>query len=654
MESKDSFNEFLKAFKIALNNAGVYFAEHPFFKQSVQTLQEKISLLFNQSYSIEIGISPNSLLFNDEYFKDDIAHKDLAAHFHRRMVSKITINKTVSVNELVSFLSVVSMPVKDLIAAGGFNKLLMQNQITNISIDELDYTQLLHSTEGDEGKDLWKFVINGVTGTRGETDQKKVNEVANNFSKIVKTFNAKDIKEDPNILKNMIKVASNLKANNDEEKFKEVSKEIVGFLLREKELIADDKLVSEIKDLFKDVDSSTLGDSLFEKEVVTKKLDPMVLEFFSKMLDFKKQQDMAEHVSKKAENAVNLHNDKAAQEKINNLFTTFDNKFISSAYKNMLKSFVRISAEESNLSYDPQTVTKHYNYLLVNLFNLEQKTDFVLSLAESQWQKIIEDGDFEMLKKFYLAINTAIENNSKNDKFLKFYQENQEKILEMVKKNMADNMDKFSDEDFMFFLDKLPMDKEDSYEYIRKIDVDDPSYLDALRIFMNLFPSYVDGIYSILKKKCKDIKTARDIISTLSECDSLGSVFCLKHIYSIVNPILKVDIIKTMDRLTEKDMDFIFDVLKNGGFFPKREAVKMLLSQPEEAQKKAAHILLVFFNPLGFRNRLLMENLRIVEAGNLYNSLDVLRELNNKFFFFWEKAVKDKIKQLIERFSDAK
>ncbi|MFW6140573.1 MAG: hypothetical protein ACOC5S_04380 [Acidobacteriota bacterium] len=193
MNREESIKAFFKALKISLKNYSIYDEHHPSFKQSVKYLKSKLDQLssfFDDCLSI--GFSAHSIFLGDKPLESEKLYSDIAEMFHLRKLKKIDIKLTVSLRELELFLSKAYLPQKDLLKRGGIKRLLEKDNISNIKVQELDYSQLLKG-EGEEIVDVWTYLLKEAAE---EKSDQKMSFLAENYDRIQDKITAKEIIDD--------------------------------------------------------------------------------------------------------------------------------------------------------------------------------------------------------------------------------------------------------------------------------------------------------------------------------------------------------------------------------------------------------------------------------------------------------------------------
>jgi hypothetical protein len=180
------------------------------------------------------------------------------------MIKSIEIREGITLEELVNFIILVSLPPKEIWKEGGIKNLLKNKGLVHISIEELDYSPFLKG-EGEEVKDIWVYWFKKAT----EKDNLlEIEEFIKNFEEILNKFKIRDFLENNELRENLFNFFSYLKEKN-REKLDYCLKIFLKFILKEK-----------------DENSLKLKNLTFLKELEDEKLAEVILEEISTNEDF--------------------------------------------------------------------------------------------------------------------------------------------------------------------------------------------------------------------------------------------------------------------------------------------------------------------------------------------------------------------------------
>ena len=101
-----------------------------------------------------------------------------------------------------------------------------------------------------------------------------------------------------------------------------------------------------------------------------------------------------------------------------------------------------------------------------------------------------------------------------------------------------------------------------------------------------------------------------------------------------------------MQKLSRYDNEFLFTILEEGDFFLKRQAF-VILAKDELTRRTALERLFAIPSLFGRKNKLIIENIKVVEDIGLKEVESYLVSLNRRHFF-WNKNVRARAKELLE------
>jgi len=199
--------DFLRTLRVAFKLGAIYSLEHPAFKKTIDELMVKTEALFLYISPLSIGFTPHSLFVDNRFWEGDRTYWDLAQVFHYRKVKRLEIRPGIPHSEFLRFASKFMLPVKAFIQEGGALNILKKENLIHISLDILDYSQLLVG-EGEEIKDIWPYLLMEAVE---EDDGQKLDQLAVSFEKVIGKFNTEDLIQNEELHKNFIKFFQYLK-----------------------------------------------------------------------------------------------------------------------------------------------------------------------------------------------------------------------------------------------------------------------------------------------------------------------------------------------------------------------------------------------------------------------------------------------------------
>jgi len=144
----------IKELSLALKTIGIYPADHPAIKGSVERAYASMVGLLETSPEVRLEIGPKNLMVDGRVLdKANEIFRDFAFQFHRRGVISVTFKRGLSVQELESLLQVASLEPKSLQKSGEFSKICQQKEISHIDVLEIDYQKFFGIAE-EVGKEV--------------------------------------------------------------------------------------------------------------------------------------------------------------------------------------------------------------------------------------------------------------------------------------------------------------------------------------------------------------------------------------------------------------------------------------------------------------------------------------------------------------------
>jgi len=635
INKEEALKEFLKSLKISLKNASIYSKEHPAFIKSVEEVKSKIDPLFKFLSPIKISFTPNALLIEDEYFEKERLYREIARIFHFRKIKNIEIKKGIILEELSFFLGKLSLPLKDLLKEGGLSYILGKKKTKFLTSEELDYSQLLKG-EGKEIKDIWIYLLNDALE---KEDIEKIHEFADNFEKIVDSVEINEFLEDEELWESMNKFFSYLRVK-EKDRYRKCAKDFVKAILRAKNIPLETKF-EKIKIFFAELSGDDFASALWEEIVTNEKFDSMSFNIFSNLLDRKKHEEVANTLSDFFQSDESLTNRPEIREKIRELFFDTSNPVVSEIYRRTLSSFLKSLSFEKQLSLDRDHLLRNYHLVLIRLLEEEKQRSVLRSVLDRIWNEVVnifERKDWECLKFLFKVLNTR-----RIDLITEaHYKEINRLISEFIEKSILDGE---VNPKFEYFLDTMRKSTVDLNVYLEKIFTEKKITPYILRSFFVFFKDDIFYFNVNLDQKASHTIFLERMIENLRTVDHPLSFETLKNIFSIGNRSLKLKALKAMQNISKYNEDIILPILKKRDFSLKKEALKILVKKGS-ARQKAYDTLFFRFSPFGIKNKILHENLRLVENEDFIEKEKHLIILSKKKFF-WNRRLREHASRIL-------
>ncbi|MEK6567845.1 MAG: hypothetical protein AABZ27_03800 [Candidatus Omnitrophota bacterium] len=649
MTKEEALCDFLASLKTSLNNAAVYFKDHPVFLKSAEDLKAKADSLLVSLSPIKIGISPNSLFIDGKNWEKSGLSKELASFLHFRKVETIEIKSGVSLKELIFFISKVSLAPKEILKEGGIEAILKKENLSYILAKGLDYSRLL-GVQGKEYKDIWTHMFQEAAEKGTPED---IFGLADNFAKIIEKFKVNDLLENEDLRENIHNFLNYLK-NEARDKFNACLREMANLILRDKTIFKADQ-IGTLRVFFKDLSGDEFSGILWEAAVSNKDFDALSFELLSSFLDKNQHERAASSLADKIKTKNPPEVNPQAVKRLKELF--FAAKDQTQAYdpyrKNLEFLFKNTFFEESgSRGLDLESTRASYQFLILNLLIGEKnktKLSLLKDLVKEELDSVIKNKDTEFLRHFLEicerrrmeASFSGIFNPIKNDAF--------SSIENIIFQGAPRG-------EFEGFLNLLNRSFLGERYYLDKIFNENRTSSGILKMYFKFFPEALNVFYDNLKKKPPDTEFLKNLIEAVQEIHSGLSLEILKNIFSFSHSLIKLEILKAMRKLQERDENFLFAILKEENVFLRKEALGVLVYKEgpgsvagqNNAVAEALKLLLEVPDSWGRKNKVLEENIDIVvEEGLAAQARDFLLVLSGRGFF-WSKKVKEKAKAALE------
>lgn len=645
MTKEEALYEFLRELRIVINNASAYSKDHPYFIKSVERFQQKISTLFDFLNPVKINIAPESLFIEEVSYDKSPLYLDLAQMFHMRKLKSIEFSKGVSFPELLDFLNRISLPKREILRQGGIQNILEINKQKNphIHIEELDYSQFLKD-EGEEFKDIWVYLFKDAVRKEAPA---QINEFADNFEKIIGKFKARDLLEDEELRENLYNFLAYLK-DKEKEKFYRCTKELLKFILKDKNLPREDEL-DKIKAFFQHLNKEDFADVLCHEILREDSFNYLSFKLFSRLIGEDAHQEVAFALKEKIKNTESLENDPKLRKRVRELFSGADSLFVPEFYRHALSSLFTGTPAAENFFFDREALQINYFFLLLNLFAREddkERLSLISGRILAEANRLIQKRRLEYLKFLW---DVLTQKRKESPSLLEVFKDLDICIYDFIEK--AGFLDK-PPAGLEYFIDKIEKSVLGFNYYLENLFDEGKVTPFALRLLLKFFPEKLPQIYEELEKKQSDIDFLGKITGALKSVDSFLSESLLKHIFSFSNNVIKLEVLKAMRGLSRHDNEFLFSVLETEDIFLKKAALEAL-DKDEAARKTALEKLLSIPSPFGRKNKLLIENITLIDGMGLKEAEEYLAPLARRRFF-WNRSIRKKALQTLGKWHAGK
>lgn len=618
----------------------MYNQDHPAFQKAVTDVKEKIDALFEYMSPIEISFSPHALLIENKFWDEEKMYKELGRTFHFRKVKKFKVSRGVTLTELMVFMSHISLTPRDIFKKGGIQVILQDQNISHITVEELDYSQLLKG-EGEEVKDVWSYLLQEAVE---QQDKEKLMEVADSFEKVIKDFEPGEFLKDKEFSENFIRFFDYLKQN-EQKNYSKCAKNLVKTIVKKKEDIKDEEKIKNIRAIITDLKEEDIASSLWDEIIYDDSFDSLSFSIFSKLIERDRHEKVAFSLSEIFKQDDTLREDPQAEEKIKELLSGTSSTMMSEIYRQTLTSFLKDISYETKLAFDYTLLQKNYRYILLDLLkkdtSLEHVTDTMAQIF-GEWETIKEQKDLKYIQYAFEVLHTKNKVILADPK-IKLYIS---KMAGFVENSILEG-DLLLE--FDYFIENLKESTLDVNTYLERIFTDGRISPYILKAFFRFFKEYLFYFNLNLDQNSKDSKFLEKMIKNLQEIDTPMSLITLQNIYLSESAATKYRVLRAMHKLTETDEKFLFPILKSKEPALKAEALILLL-RDQRTKKLAFETLFRIPSPYGIRNKRLLKHIKIVEDKDLKEAKLYLEEFKKRRGF-WNRKLKKKSLQILEKWN---
>lgn len=160
--------DFLHELNIARRCLTLYPPSHPQVEATSHKSLERLQKLLLSRDELTFGIAPEALFFEDHWLdKDQPTFRQFAAFFSELGVASIGFQKRTSARELIELCQLLQHDRQTIEELGGFEQLLLEQQVERISIVPIDYSAFREKNTPDHNtkainSDLWEDFLSGL------------------------------------------------------------------------------------------------------------------------------------------------------------------------------------------------------------------------------------------------------------------------------------------------------------------------------------------------------------------------------------------------------------------------------------------------------------------------------------------------------------
>lgn len=637
VNKEEIVEDFFRGLKVVLTNAFSYSKEHPYFIKSVENFKAKLEAALLVLNPLKIGVTNLGLVVDGKNLTRSGFYDELARLLHQRKIKSVEIKNGVNLEELIQFLSVISLSQKEIFKAGGINTLLNRFPLTHFTIEELDYSAFLQG-EGKECVDFWGYLLKEAVCSN---DTAKLDKLSDDFGPLIRKFNEKDVFDTLEVFPDIGEFLACLKSRN-KEKFDQCTKDIFLWLLRNKKLLSTEKL-AKLGPVFEALSQEDFSTLLWEGLQGEDSFDALSLQLFSKISEQKDALKIAEGFANKAGAAQTLSTNPRIVKRIQDLLTGIGDDHLSAVYRNTLEFLIKGISSTGELTFDQKALKENYLYIVLSILATGQDKDSLKTAAvvlEKELNGVFEEGNFVFLKSLWGVLEKRRKENTEACAGLeKFFSAFIEDIV------LSGNLP--IGQDFLLGAVLSPSQKPDLY--LDKIFNAEKVDRRILILFLKLFGANLGVFYAKVAQRHQDLEFLVSLIGALGELGETEVSGILKYLYTHANELIKFEVLKAMSKLNKVDAEFLLRQLNTDSLVLRRSLVSLLM--PDERLKKSTLVsCFKIFSPWGIKNDFLMENMQIVFDLKFSEAVSYIQELSFRKFF-WNKKLRNKAKKILKEWN---
>lgn len=639
MNKEETLKDFLNTLKISFKNASMYGADHPAFSNSIIRLKQRIEMLFKFFIPISIGFTSSSVYMDGRFWEKGQLFLELAKIFHYRKLKSIEIHEGIANDELVYFITRLSVSPRDVIKNGGPNKILEEGELQHLSFEELDYSELLKG-EGAEIKEIWLVLLQEALETK---DDQKMLELADTFEKVIKAYEWEELIESDDVIEAMSEFFLYME-NLEPEKFQDCAKEFVRTVMRHRKVLTDPEK-EKLQKIAQNFQEKDFASTIWEELLTDENFDSLNFNIFSTLIQQNKEEGVSHFMSNIFRKSEPLHSNPKVTKKMEELLSDISSPMVSEIYRNTLATLLKEISFSEELSFREDVLSMNYRFMLLNLLEREKNPDEMMPLLKmifEEWENITEQKDYEYLKALYDILKTEKENLSNDPEYIKM----NNKIVNFIERTILQGELSFY---FDFFISSIEKSTYDVNVYLDKIFTEGKVTPYTLKAFFKFFKEYLFYFNLNLDTYSSDIKLIDKLINSLGMIDSSISNVTLKNIFQNGERGIKIKVLQTMQNLAAYDNKFLLPILKSKDFQMKSEAFATLMGD-ETIRDEILQKLFSIQSPFGLRNKRLIENLSIVENREVQAAKPYLISLSERKNI-WNKKLRKRAEEILEKWN---
>jgi hypothetical protein len=628
---------FFQSLKVTFKMASMYNMEHPAFVSSVTDFQKKVEEVFALVSPVAMGFTPRSIYFDGRFWEGEKIYQELGRLFHFRKIKSLEIRPGLSPEEMFKFTSKITMPLKKVFQLGGPAKILEKEKIVHITIEELDYGQMLKG-EGAEIADVWTYLMEEALD---ENDDEKLDQVTASFGHAIGKFNTDELVTNEELQKTFSRFFTRLK-DTEEAKYRQCAKHLVKAVVGNRKMAHDAKF-ENLKLLVSGLQEHDLAETVWDQIIVDPRFDPLSFNVFAHLVEKDRHQKISTSLYDlfRGENPANRKSE--VERKIKGLLSGRMSQLLPDVYRTTLGKLINEISFDQPMTFSHEALRKNYLYTLLNVFDWEKapaEAGESLKRLDAEWNAVAEAKDFEFIRDLFLSLNKKEEILAGDE----LWKMNMARLAEFVENAILDGE---TDPLLGDFVEGMKAPVLSVQLYLERMSFTGSFSALALRYFFRFFKDYLFLLLEELEKLIRRPEVYEKAVASLATVSSPLSIVVLKKIYDLGSRDLKIAVLGAMRKIAETDVRFLAEILRTND--PEIQGLALgLLIRTEEGRREGFRVLFEIESPFGLRNTVLLRHIRIVEEREVRGAAEHLHALSQRKGI-WNRGLRREAERVLEK-----
>ncbi|MEW5894414.1 MAG: hypothetical protein AB1650_01465 [Candidatus Omnitrophota bacterium] len=640
-------NAFLNQFRVALGNSSIYSSTHSVFLKSIEEFYNKLDPILIELKQIEILVGPRYLIIEKQKWEGDALYEDLARWFHVRSVKSFAIKRGVTPEEIVYFISNVSLRPREILDRGGIERILQENNIASITVEPLSYFEILKSTRGD--KDIWAFLLNDALT---KEDVQEVEAVVNNYNRMLRDIGASGVVEEGELRSKLEEFLDYLKEHN-EEAFTQCVVHTLKSLCREPDVLKEHALPEKFQNYFQELDARDFAQIVFDNLVGAETPEFREISFYSSFISQQTHEIVLRLVSEKIERRESPGINVEWVEKMSALCASSGQQIIREMYAPMMTMFQEKFSREDVFHYDRESWPIHYRTSLLNLFageNDDAELAIITSAITEEWHTIKEEDQMMWYQRLLETREGKSDRNQPADQSLNRLDQFIGQFIET--KALTATEDELEKLDYLISLSRQGV--LGAQRYLEAIFNQNDIRPSILKIFFKFYGPQREQFFQYLNMKLEETQYILKFLKNIESLDQEVKLDIYKRLFATPNAYIRLEALKRMSELSICDKSFLLEILKNkdSDYHMRQYSLKAVMVS-DEARREAAEILFSKSGPYGGNRKALIGHMQMAAEVGLKESIDWIEKISQRRFF-WNAGLRAQANITLKELNDGR